>query len=56
MWSVDDAATTELIRMFYENWLTLGEDPYQALRHAAKKVKAVNPDPHLWAPFVLYGP
>jgi tetratricopeptide (TPR) repeat protein len=56
MWSVDDATTTELFRLFYENWLNGKEDPYQALRHAAQKVKRDNPDPHLWAPFVLYGP
>jgi CHAT domain-containing protein len=56
MWQVDDSATALLMKRFYSTWLN-GEDPYQALRHAAQEIRKDYPDkPYFWAAFVLYGP
>jgi CHAT domain-containing protein/tetratricopeptide (TPR) repeat protein len=56
-WSVDDRATTELMREFYRSLLVAGRDPAEALREAQMRVRA-NPawrDQYYWAGFVLSG-
>lgn len=65
MWEVDDAATQELMDLFYEKWLG-GKEKHEALQGAQlelrQRVKAraktngtqVN-DLALWGAFVLYG-
>jgi len=54
MWSVDDEATTDLMKKFYQEWIANG-DPYTALRKAALTIKEHHLNPYYWAPFVLYG-
>jgi CHAT domain-containing protein len=56
-WSVDDRATTELMREFYRSLLVAHRDPAEALRDAQMRVR-VNPawrDQYYWAGFVLSG-
>jgi len=56
LWNVDDAATGELMRHFYEHYLAT-DNKAAALRHAMTTFLA-NPataDPHLWAAFYLIG-
>jgi CHAT domain-containing protein len=56
-WSVDDRATTELMREFYRSLLVAHRDPAEALRDAQMRV-AREPrvrDQYYWAGFVLSG-
>lgn len=56
LWNVDDLATAELMRHFYEHYLAT-DNKAAALRHAMTTFLA-NPDtasPHLWAAFYLIG-
>ncbi len=56
LWNVDDAATGEFMRHFYEHYLTT-DNKATALRHAMTTFLA-NPataDPRLWAAFYLIG-
>jgi CHAT domain-containing protein len=55
LWNVDDAATSELMRVFYDNLTTMKKA--DALR-AAQRALLQNPDtahPYYWAPFMLIG-
>ena len=54
LWSVQDEATRDLMVEFYENLLQ-GQSKAEALRNAQLKLIKKNPDPYLWAPFVLSG-
>lgn len=56
MWAVNTDAAAKLMTAFYANWIGQGEDPYIALRQAAKEIRKQHPEPYYWAPFVLYGP
>ena len=56
LWSVDDAATSELMQAFVEH---LKQDnnisPAEALRKAMLEVRTQRPAPSQWASFVLFG-
>jgi CHAT domain-containing protein len=57
LWNVDDAATAELMRLFYSNMLQRGMKPAEALRAAQNSIRQ-QPDwhsPHYWAAFTLQG-
>jgi CHAT domain-containing protein/tetratricopeptide (TPR) repeat protein len=54
LWTVDDAATADLMATFYRELLA-GSSPATALRHAQFEVMAVHPHPFYWSPFVLMG-
>ncbi len=55
-WSVDDAATAQLMRVFYSH-LKAGEGKSQALRQAALSLQQGkgHHHPYYWAPFLLMG-
>ena len=54
LWKVNDASTTELIRFFYQYWLS-GQDKHTALANAQRKIRDTYQEPYHWAPFVLIG-
>lgn len=54
LWRVDDAATRDLMGDFYAR-LARGEGRTQAMNGAAMTVRAKNPHPYFWAPFVVTG-
>ena len=57
LWKVDDEATSELMKHFYENMLKKGMRPAEALR-AAQNTLRQDPNwqsPHFWAGFTLQG-
>ena len=51
LWKVDDRASYELVRAFYEHLERLG--PVEALRRAQRETMAALPHPFAWAAFVL---
>jgi CHAT domain-containing protein len=57
LWKVDDAATAELMKLFYSNMLQGGMTPGEALRAAQNSIRQ-QPDwrsPYYWAAFTLQG-
>ena len=52
-WSVDDAATADLMRAFYANLARV--DKAEALRQAQLEVARTRPEPFYWAAFYLAG-
>ena len=54
LWSVDDAATKELMVAFYTH-LKDGIGKAEALRTAQQEVRRSHPNPYYWAGFVLTG-
>jgi CHAT domain-containing protein/tetratricopeptide (TPR) repeat protein len=57
LWKVDDAATAELMKLFYSNMLQHGMKPAEALRAAQNTIRQ-RPEwrsPHYWAAFTLQG-
>jgi CHAT domain-containing protein len=54
LWTVDDAATAEMMTLFYTRLLA-GDSAAAALRHAQRQLLQQHPHPFLWAPFILYG-
>ncbi|WP_277477890.1 CHAT domain-containing protein [Catalinimonas alkaloidigena] len=54
LWKVDDASTTELISLFYENWLS-GQSKSLALLNAQRTMREKYEEPYHWAGFVLIG-
>ena len=52
-WSVDDAATADLMRVFYANLKHM--DKAEALRQAQIQVAKTRPEPFYWAGFYLAG-
>jgi len=57
LWRVDDEATAELMRKFYELLLNQNMSPAAALRHAQEAVRQ-RPRwraPYFWAAFILQG-
>jgi CHAT domain-containing protein len=54
LWDVHDRSTAELMQEFYRGYIASG-DMAGALRAAMLKVRAQNPHPYFWAPFVLVG-
>ena len=57
LWSVDDEATAELMKNFYENMLHKHMTPAAALRAAQNTLRLSSPwkSPHYWAAFTLQG-
>ena len=53
-WDVHDQSTSELMQLFYREYLRTGEMP-SALQHAMQRLREQNPHPYFWAPFVLVG-
>ena len=54
LWTIDDEATTELMRTFYGE-LPRTKSPAAALRAAQMKLLRQKPHPFFWSPFVLVG-
>jgi CHAT domain-containing protein len=54
LWTIDDAATTELMVWFYSE-LARTKSPAGALRTAQMKLLKEKPHPFFWSPFVLVG-
>ena len=57
LWSVDDAATSELMSRFYKKMLQEGQKPAAALRAAQLEMwqNLQWKDPYYWAAFTLQG-
>ena len=57
LWKVDDAATAELMRLFYTNMLQHGMRPGEALRAAQNSIRQQRNwrSPYYWAAFTLQG-
>jgi len=53
LWDVPDKQTQELMRLFYQNWLENQESLRDAFNHAQQALKEKEPNPYLWAGFVL---
>jgi CHAT domain-containing protein len=53
LWSVDDQATAELMKTFYENLGGMSKD--RALAEAQIKIRKMFPPPFFWAAFQLTG-
>lgn len=54
LWTVDDEATAELMKDFYQH-LRSSNSPSSALRAAQVHLSRERPHPFFWAPFVLVG-
>ncbi|HWN74762.1 MAG TPA: CHAT domain-containing tetratricopeptide repeat protein [Candidatus Udaeobacter sp.] len=54
LWDVHDQSTSELMQLFYREFLRTGEMD-AALQHAMQQLRLQNPHPYFWAPFVLVG-
>ena len=54
LWKVDDAATQELMTLFYSAMLK-STDRVQAFRTAQKQLMTKYPDPYYWGAFLLMG-
>ncbi|MEQ9285505.1 MAG: CHAT domain-containing tetratricopeptide repeat protein [Cyclobacteriaceae bacterium] len=54
MWTVDDAATQELMTNFYSEWLQTG-DKNKSFINAQKKLKEKWKEPYYWGAFVMVG-
>jgi CHAT domain-containing protein len=57
LWQVDDRATAELMKHFYENMLQRGMGPAAALRDAQNKIRSQSKwsSPYYWAGFTFQG-
>jgi CHAT domain-containing protein len=57
LWDIDDRATAEMMKRFYEGMLTRGEPPAQALRAAQIAMRSIKrwQAPYYWAAFTLEG-
>lgn len=55
LWKVDDKATRELITIFYQNWLVLGQSKMLAFENAQKALKEKYPSPYYWGAFIMVG-
>jgi len=53
LWQVPDTQTQELMRLFYENWLDKQESLRDAFNHAQQTLREQEPNPYMWAGFVL---
>jgi CHAT domain-containing protein len=54
LWDVHDQSTSELMQLFYREYLRTGEMA-EALQHAMQQLRQQHPHPYFWAPFVLVG-
>jgi len=55
LWRVDDETTADLMRNFYQAWLSDSNTKAAALRDAQIRALARTPHPAYWAPFELVG-
>ncbi len=57
LWSVDDAATEQLMYLFWTKYVHRqpGETAGDALRASMIELRAEYPDPRYWAPFEVFG-
>ena len=55
LWSVDDEATSDLMKELYKNIIVRKISPKEALRKAQIVMKKRYKDPFYWAAFVIYG-
>ncbi|HXG70843.1 MAG TPA: CHAT domain-containing protein [Gemmatimonadaceae bacterium] len=61
LWSVDDAATSNWMRLFYTAIFTAGMDPFEATKDASRKLReerrraGLSTHPFYWAAFVAAG-
>ncbi|RLD22808.1 MAG: hypothetical protein DRI71_07015, partial [Bacteroidetes bacterium] len=54
LWKVDDKVTKEMMVLFYQNIFN-GEDKFEALNLAQKKIKEDHNNPYYWGAFILSG-
>lgn len=54
LWKVSDDATQKLMRLFYQNWLQMG-NKIKAFKKAQLQLKTEFKDPYFWGAFVLIG-
>ena len=54
LWDVNDRSTSKFMVAFYQAWLG-GKTKSESLRAAIQQVRAEEPHPYFWAPFVLIG-
>jgi CHAT domain-containing protein len=54
LWSVDDAATQELMSLFYAE-KSRNKDSHAAFRQAQQKLKEKYPHPFYWGAFIMVG-
>jgi len=54
LWKVDDAATQELMTLFYQNW-TAGKTKADAFTQAQRSLKKKYNSPYYWGAFVMMG-
>ena len=52
LWKIDDQATQELMKLFYERWIN-GESKYEAFKAAQIELREMHPEPYYWAAFTL---
>ncbi len=55
LWKVDDAATQQLMTLFYKNWVQSGQDLSTAFRNAQLQLMKTFSDPYYWGAFVMVG-
>ncbi|MCK6617379.1 MAG: tetratricopeptide repeat protein, partial [Cyclobacteriaceae bacterium] len=55
LWKVDDAATQEMMSLFYENLLMKKQDKRTAFHKAQQAMKAKFKSPYYWGAFVMVG-
>lgn len=53
LWQVPDKQTSELMRLFYENWITHKMSIRDALYKAQNTMRRKGYEPYYWAGFVL---
>lgn len=53
LWDVPDEQTRELMHLFYQNWLEKKDSLRDAFIRAQQTLKEKEPNPYLWAGFVL---
>lgn len=54
LWPVSDRATQDLMDRYYRNLLA-GQGRVEAMRQAVMAVRAKQPHPYYWAPFIVLG-
>ena len=57
LWKVDDEATSEFMKLFYQQMLRKGKSPAAALRDAQREFRQMRrwDSPYYWAAFVMQG-
>lgn len=54
LWKVDDAATQQLMKSFYANWIRL-RDKQKAFKQAQQQLMTTYQEPYYWGAFVMMG-